>query len=93
MVAEFSKQVGAFVSKGTELSQLRNNSTNLEIQQQEAIMNERWEELMEISVPRQEDEAEAQGPQVVGGHYVFQCKTADGGMTALSAAGARIHPK
>ena len=60
IVAEFPVEVGDFISEGTLLSQLRNESTNLEIAQQEALLDERKAELTEISVPRKEDEAEAQ---------------------------------
>ncbi len=60
IVAEFPVDVGDFVQEGTLLSQLRNESTNLEIAEQEALLAERKAELTEISVPRKEDEAEAQ---------------------------------
>ena len=60
IVAQFSAEVGDFVSEGTLLSQLRNESTNLEIAEQEAVLAERRAEFEEISVPRKEDEAEAQ---------------------------------
>ena len=60
IVAEFPVEVGDFISEGTLLSQLRNESTNLEIAQQAALLDERKAELTEISVPRKEDEAEAQ---------------------------------
>ena len=60
VVAEFPVEVGEFVSVGTVLSQLRNESTNLDIAEQEAILKERKAELAEIRVPRVEDEAEAQ---------------------------------
>ncbi len=60
VVAEFPVEVGDFVNEGTVLSQLRNESTNLEIAEQEALLDERKAELTEISVPRKEDEAEAQ---------------------------------
>lgn len=59
VVAEFPVEVGDFVTEGTLLSQLRNESTNLEIAEQEALLNERQAELTEISIPRKEDEAEA----------------------------------
>jgi len=59
-VAQFSAEVGDFVSEGTLLSQLRNESTNLEIAEQEAVLAERRAEFEEISVPRKEDEAEAE---------------------------------
>lgn len=60
VVAEFPVEVGDFVEAGTLLSQLRNESTNLDIAQQEALLEERMAELTEISVPRKEDTAEAQ---------------------------------
>jgi len=60
IVAQFSAEVGDFVSEGTLLSQLRNESTNLEIAEQEAVLAERRAEFEEISVPRKEDEAEAE---------------------------------
>lgn len=60
VVAEFPVEVGDFVSEGTLLSQLRNESTNLDIAEQEALLEERKAELAEISVPRKEDKAEAQ---------------------------------
>ena len=59
VVAEFPVEVGDFVSEGTLLSQLRNESTNLDIDEQEALLEERKAEFTEISVPRKEDEAEA----------------------------------
>ena len=59
VVAEFPVEVGDFVQEGTLLSQLRNESTNLDIAEQEALLEERKAELTEISVPRKEDEAEA----------------------------------
>ncbi len=60
VVEAFPVEVGDFVSEGTLLSQLRNDSTNLEIAEQAALLEERKAELIEISVPRKEDEAEAQ---------------------------------
>jgi HlyD family secretion protein len=60
VVAEYPVEVGDFVSEGTLLSQLRNESTNLDIAEHEALLEERKAELTEISVPRKEDEAEAQ---------------------------------
>ncbi len=64
IVAEFPVEVGDFVSDGTLLSQLRNESTNLDIAEQEALLEERKAELKEISEPRKEDQAEAQAKKL-----------------------------
>ncbi len=60
IVEEFPLEVGAFVTKGTLLSQLRMESTDLDIAEQEAILTERRAELEEIKSPRKEDQDEAQ---------------------------------
>lgn len=59
IVEEFPLEVGAFVAKGTLLSQLRMESTDLHIAEQEAILTERRAELEEIKLPRKEDQDEA----------------------------------
>ena len=59
IVEEFPLEVGAFVTKGTLLSQLRMESTDLDIAEQEAILTERRAELEEIKLPRKEDQDEA----------------------------------
>jgi RND family efflux transporter MFP subunit len=53
-------QVGAFVEKGTVLSKLRMESTDLDIAEQEAVLAERRAELEEIRTPRKEDQDEAE---------------------------------
>ncbi len=59
VVEEFPIEVGDFVSAGTLLSKLRMESTDLDIAEQEAILNERKAELEEVRFPRKEDEDEA----------------------------------
>lgn len=59
VVEEFPLEVGAFVNKGTLLSRLRMESTDLDIAEQEAVLAERRAELEEIKVPRKEDQDEA----------------------------------
>ena len=86
VVAEFPIEVGDFVSEGTLLSQLRNESTNFEIEEQEAILNERKAELEEISVPRKEDEAEAHARKLSADIMYSNAKRR---MEELSALGAR----
>lgn len=88
VVAEFSIEVGDFVSKGTLLSQLRNESTNLDIEEQEAILSERKAELEEISVPRKEDEAEAQARKLSADIMYANAKRRMEELRALSARGA-----
>ncbi|MEJ7594544.1 MAG: hypothetical protein WKF77_23665 [Planctomycetaceae bacterium] len=88
VVAEFPIDVGDFVSEGTLLSQLRNESTNLDIEEQEAILNERKAELAEISVPRLEDEAESQARKSSADIMYSNAKRRMEELTALSARGA-----
>ena len=88
VVAEFPIEVGDFVSEGTLLSQLRNESTNLDIQEQEAILSERKAELEEISVPRKEDEAEAQARKLSADIMYANAKRRTEELRALSARGA-----
>lgn len=88
VVAEFPIEVGDFVSEGTLLSQLRNESTNLDIEEQEAILNERKAELEEISVPRREDEAEVQARKLSADIMYSSAKRRLEELTALSARGA-----
>lgn len=59
IVEEFPAEAGDFVTEGTLLSQLRMDSTDLDIAEQEAILNERRAELEEIKLPRKEDQDEA----------------------------------
>lgn len=59
IVEEFPLEIGAFVTKGTLLSKLRMESTDLDIAEQEAILTERRAELEEIKSPRKEDQDEA----------------------------------
>ncbi len=88
VVAEFPIEVGDFVSEGTLLSQLRNESTNLDVEEQEAILNERRAELAEISVPRKEDEAEAQARKLSADIMYSNAKRRMEELTALSVRGA-----
>lgn len=59
VVEEFPVEVGGFVKKGTLLSRLRMESTDLDIAEQEAVLAERRAELEEIKTPRKEDQDEA----------------------------------
>ncbi len=59
VVEEFPMEVGGFVEKGTLLSRLRMESTDLDIAEQEAVLAERRAELEEIKTPRKEDQDEA----------------------------------
>ncbi|HQZ64486.1 MAG TPA: efflux RND transporter periplasmic adaptor subunit, partial [Planctomycetaceae bacterium] len=59
IVAEFPVEVGDFVNEQTLLSQLRMESTNRDIAEQEAVLKEREAVLAEISTPRKEDQDEA----------------------------------
>ena len=52
-------EVGGFVKKGTLLSRLRMESTDLDIAEQKAVLAERRAELEEIKTPRKEDQDEA----------------------------------
>jgi len=88
VVAEFPIEVGDFVSEGTLLSQLRNESTNLDIEEQEAILSERKAELEEISVPRKEDEAEAESRKLSADILYANAKRRMEELKALSARGA-----
>lgn len=60
VVESFPVEAGDFIPEGTLLSQLRMESTDLEISEQEAILDERKAQLEEIRVPRKEDRDEAQ---------------------------------
>jgi len=60
VVAEFPVEVGEFVAAGTLLSKLRMESTELELQEQEALTAARAAELAELQTPRKEDVEEAQ---------------------------------
>jgi RND family efflux transporter MFP subunit len=60
IVELFPVEAGEFIPEGTLLSQLRMESTDLEISEQEAILDERRAELEEIRIPRKEDRDEAQ---------------------------------
>jgi len=64
VVAEFPVEVGAFVNEKALLSQLRNESTDLDIGEQEALLEEREAELKEISEPHKQDQAEAQAKKL-----------------------------
>ena len=88
VVAEFSVEVGDFVQEGAPLSQLRNESTNLDIKEQEAILSERREELKEISVPREEDKAEAQARKLSADIMYSNAKRRMEELRALSERGA-----
>ncbi len=59
IVANFPVEVGDFVTEGTLLSQLRMESTELDIMEQKAVLEEYTAALEEISSPRPEDEDEA----------------------------------
>lgn len=60
VVAEFPVEVGEYVPAGTLLSKLRMESTDLELQEQEALTAARAAELAELQTPRKEDVEEAQ---------------------------------
>lgn len=60
IVEEFPVEAGEYVTHGTLLSKLRMESTDLDIAEQEAILNERRAHLEEIKSPRKEDQDEAQ---------------------------------
>ncbi|HAP07909.1 MAG TPA: hypothetical protein DCR20_08770 [Planctomycetaceae bacterium] len=60
VVAEFPVEVGEFVPAGTLLSKLRMESTDLELQEQEALTEARAAELAELQTPRREDVEESQ---------------------------------
>lgn len=60
VVAEYPVEVGEFVAAGTLLSRLRMESTDLELQEQEALTAARAAELAELQTPRKEDVEEAQ---------------------------------
>ena len=60
VVAEFPVEVGEYVSAGTLLSRLRMESTDLELQEQEALTAARAAALAELETPRKEDVEEAQ---------------------------------
>ena len=64
IVDEFPFKVGAFVNEKELLSQLRNVSTDLDIREQKALLQEREAELEEISEPRKEDKAESQAKKL-----------------------------
>lgn len=59
IVAVFPVEVGEFVTSGTLLSELRMESTDLDLAEQEAVLAERKAELAEIESPRKEDVEEA----------------------------------
>lgn len=60
IVEEFPVEAGEYVTHGTLLSKLRMESTDLDIAEQEAILNERRAHLEEIKSPRKEDQDESQ---------------------------------
>ncbi len=61
VVAEYPQDTGEFVEAGTVLSRLRMETTNLEIEQNNAILAEREQDLKELEAgSRQEDIAEAE---------------------------------
>ncbi|MEZ6033284.1 MAG: efflux RND transporter periplasmic adaptor subunit [Planctomycetaceae bacterium] len=88
IVEQFPIEVGDFVTKGTLLSQLRNESTNLDIAEQEAVLAERKAELAEISVPRKEDEAEAEARKLSAEIAYSNAARRMEELTALSKRGA-----
>ena len=88
MVAKFHVEVGDFVSEGAVLSELRNESTKLDIEEQEAILKERQAELEEISVPHKEDEVEALARKLSADTMYANAKRRMEEFTALSARGA-----
>jgi multidrug resistance efflux pump len=88
IVEEFPLEIGAFVTKGTLLSKLRMESTDLDIAEQEAILAERRAELEEIKSPRKEDQDEARArKQAAEVMYANATRRLDE-MTALSKRGA-----
>lgn len=88
IVEEFPLEVGAFVTKGTLLSKLRMESTDLDIAEQEAILTERRAELEEIKLPRVEDQDEARArKQAAEVMYANATRRLDE-MLALSKRGA-----
>lgn len=88
VVAKFHVEVGDFVSEGAVLSELRNESTKLDIEEQEAILKERQAELEEISVPHKEDEVEALARKLSADIMYANAKRRMEEFTALSARGA-----
>jgi HlyD family secretion protein len=88
IVDEFPIEVGDFVSEGTLLAQLRNESTNLDIAEQEALLAERKAELDEISIPRKEDEAEARARKLSADITYSNAARRMEELTALSIRGA-----
>jgi HlyD family secretion protein len=88
VVEEFSTEVGKFVSQGTLLCQLRNESTNLEIAGQEALLAECRAELEEIRIPRKEDEAEAEARKRSADIAYANAERRMEELTALSRRGA-----
>ena len=88
IVEEFPLEVGAFVTKGTLLSKLRMESTDLDIAEQEAILRERRAELEEIKSPRKEDQDEARArKQAAEVMYINATRRLDE-LLALSKRGA-----
>ncbi len=63
IVDEFPVEVGEFVASGTLLSKLRMESTDLDLAEQEAVVDEREADLAEIQTPRNEDVDEAKARQ------------------------------
>lgn len=88
IVAEYPVEVGDFVSEGTLLSQLRNQSTELELLEQNAVLAEREAQLEEISNPREEDKVEAEARKLSAGIMWANAKRRLEELTALQKRGA-----
>lgn len=81
-------KVGAFVEQGTVLTQLRMESTNFDIAEQEAVLRERRAELEEILTPRKEDLDEAKARLRATEISRDNAKRQLGEITALNQRGA-----
>ncbi|MDA1232026.1 MAG: HlyD family efflux transporter periplasmic adaptor subunit, partial [Planctomycetota bacterium] len=88
IVEKFPVEDGDFVSEGTLLSKLRDQSTDLEIAEQNAVLAEREAELDEISNPREEDKVEAQARKLSAGIIFANAKRRLEELTALQIRGA-----